>query len=215
MKLSVKACSLTPEQPDEGVGRLLWDPDCPSAPGAACRWTWLSLCISGWGRLSRCRQGRVQGAGPRQAGLFSSAHHLTTTVKKVFLFTLTANEQWVRKQTLFETLSGVPPQLEVRGQTGVMLNELQCPSTWFLHSRDSEWGQLSHMSSSFRTALSSSLQNPCYGSGSSVWHGTTYLQVWAEIIRQVPQLHLTHMRPITRPGKDKTLTSRALLSVPC
>lgn len=36
--ISVRACSLTPKRPEAGVGLLFQDPDCPSAPGAACRW---------------------------------------------------------------------------------------------------------------------------------------------------------------------------------
>lgn len=108
-------------------GQPAGGPDCPFVSAAE-------------GGCHGADKGGVQGAGPRQAGLFSSAHHLTTTVKKVFLFTLTANEQWVRKQTLFETLSGcASPAGGQRSDWGrVMLNELQCPSTWFLHSRDSE-----------------------------------------------------------------------------
>ena len=84
MKLSVRACSLTPERPEAGVGLLLRDPDCPSVSAAerGCH---------------GADKGGVQGAGPRQAGFFSSAHHLTTPVKKAFLFTLAENEQWVRK----------------------------------------------------------------------------------------------------------------------
>lgn len=89
MKPSVRACSLTPKRPEAGVGLLFQDPDCPSASAAE-------------GGCHSEDKGGVQGAGPRQAGFFSSAHHLTTTVNLTKrLFTVAANEQWVRKQNSF------------------------------------------------------------------------------------------------------------------
>lgn len=89
MKLSERACRLTPEQPDEGVwpapSGLLTVPLLQGQPGAGgpdCPFVSAVEAVT-----VQTREGFREPGPPRQAvGPFSSAHHLTTTVKQSVSF---------------------------------------------------------------------------------------------------------------------------------